>query len=83
MGQTFDISVRVSRSDERGYSDKNQESAARKLIEQRGARVGIVLVEKNVSGGTVAERRGIEKLVQRIVEAYKQHAEQTGTQRSR
>ncbi len=67
---TFDISVRHSRDGNRDrdriYTDDNQESACRAQAEKEGGTVGIVTVEKNVSGGKAAVKRQIEKLIKRV-----------------
>ena len=66
----LDISVRVSRvgkrDENRLYSPENQEEVCRKLIEQRGFGVGLMVSEVNVSGGKAADQRGLEKLIQRV-----------------
>lgn len=68
----FDISVRISRvgsrAEERLYSDENQERVCREHIEREGGTVGVVTVEKNVSGGKSGATRQIEKLIRRVEE---------------
>lgn len=67
MKPIYDISVRISRMGNRDEaSEAEQERAARARIEREGAQVGIVAVEKNVSGGKAATSRQIERLVRRI-----------------